>query len=91
MGEVTVTRGQVLAMIVVQLIVLLVAGRVLLAAAMIAGAQGAVITYWPGNTTLVWVVLRVPALLAGYTQADALIGITGLGSGGHRRRGGARR
>jgi hypothetical protein len=49
-----------------------------------------VITYWSYNATLVWVVLGVPAMLAGYTLADALTGSTGLGSGS-RRRGGARR
>ena len=68
-----------------------VAGRVLLAAAVIAGGQWAVITYWPGNTTLVWVVLGVPALLAGYTLADSLAGSTGLGSSSHGRRRGGRR
>jgi hypothetical protein len=89
----TVTGGQVLAVLAILLIVLLVAvaGRVLLAAAVIAGAQWAVITYWSQNTTLVWVVLVVPALLAGYTLADALTGTTGLGTGSHRRRGGGRR
>ena len=46
--------------------------RVLLAAAVIAGAQWAVITFWPGNTTLVWVVLGIPALLAGYTEGDCV-------------------
>ena len=50
-----------------------------------------VITYSPGNPTLVWVVLAVPALLAGYTLPDALTGSTGIGSGSHRRRGGSRR
>jgi hypothetical protein len=87
------TGGQVLVVIAVLLIVVLiaVAGRVLLAAAIIAGAQWAVITYWPQNTTLLWVVLAVPALLAGYTLADALTGSTGLGSGSHRPRGGSRR
>ena len=49
------------------------------------------ITYWPGNATLLWVVLAVPALLAGYTLAEALTGSTGLGASSHRRRGGARR
>jgi hypothetical protein len=89
----TVTGGQVVALLAVLLGVLLVAvaGRVLLAAAVIAGAQWAVITYWPGNTTLVWVMLGIPALLAGYTLADALTGSTGLGTNSHRRRGGARR
>ncbi len=93
MAGFTVTGGQVLAVLAILLIVLLVAvaRRVLLAAAVIAGAQWAVITYWPHNTTLVWVALVVPALLAGYTLADALTGITGLGTGSHRRRGGVRR
>ena len=72
----TVTGGQVLAV---------------LAAAVIAGAQWAAITYWSQNTTLVWVVLVVPALVAGYTKADALTGTTGLGTGSHRRRAGVRR
>ena len=87
----TVTGGQVLALLAVLLVVVLVAaaGRVLLAAAVIAGIQWAAITYWPQNTTLVWFVLGVPALLAGYTLADALTGSTGLGSS-HRRRGGRR-
>ena len=78
----TVTGGQVVVVLAVLLVVVLVAvaGRVLLAAAVIVGAQWAVITYWPENTTLVWVVLAVPALLAGYTLADALTGSTGLGS-----------
>ena len=87
------TGGQVVAVIAILLIVVLVAvaGRVLLAAAIIAGAQWAVITYWPQNTTLVWVALGVPALLAGYTLADALTGSTGLGAGSRsRRRGGQR-
>jgi hypothetical protein len=90
----TVTSGQVLAVLAVLLVVMLiaVAGRVLLAAAVIAGVQWSVVTYWPANTTLIWVVLIVPALLAGYTLADGLTGSTGLGgSGSHRRRGGARR
>jgi hypothetical protein len=93
MSEFTVTGGEVLAVLAILLIVLLiaVAGRVLLAAAVIAGVQWAVITYWSANTTLVWVVLGVPALLAGYTLADALTGSTGLGTSSHRRRGGARR
>ena len=83
----TVTSGQVVMVLGVLLVVILVAvaGRVLLAAAVIAGAQWAVITYWPQNTTLVWVALGVPALLAGYTLADALTGSTGLGSAGRRR------
>jgi hypothetical protein len=87
-GFVTVTGGQILAVLAVLLVVVLV---VLLAAAVIVGAQWAVITYWPGNATLLWVVLAVPALLAGYTLADALTGSTGLGTASHRRRGGSRR
>ena len=93
MEGITVTSDQVLAVLAVWLVALVVAvaGRVLLAAAVIAGIQWAVISYLPGNTTLVWVVLGVPALLAGYTLADALTGTTGLGSTSHRRRGGGRR
>jgi hypothetical protein len=93
MDGVTVTPTQVLAVLGVLLVVLLVAvaGRVLLAAAVIVGAQWAAITYWPGNTTLVWVVLGVPALLAGYTLADALTGTTGIGSSGTQRRRSGRR
>jgi hypothetical protein len=94
MSEFTVTGGQVLAVLAVLLIVVLVAvaGRALFAAAVIAAVQWTVITYWSGNTTLLWVVLGVPALLAGYTLADALTGSTGLASSSsHRRRGGARR
>jgi hypothetical protein len=89
-----VTGDQVLAVLAVCLVVLVVAvaGRVLLAAAVIAGIQWATIHFWPENVTLVWVVLGVPALLAGYTLADALTSSTGLGStSGHRRRGGGRR
>ena len=87
----TVTGGQIVTVIAVLLAVVLiaVAGRVLLVAAVIAGAQWAVITYWPHNTTLLWAVLVVPGLLAGYTLADALTGSTGLGSS-NRRRGGRR-
>jgi hypothetical protein len=94
MKGITVTGDQVLVVLAVCLVVLVVAvaGRVLLAAAVIAGIQWAAIHFWPENVTLVWVVLGVPALLAGYTLADALTGSTGLGSsGGHRRRGGGRR
>ena len=83
------TGGQLVAVLAVLLAVLLVAvaGRVLLTAAVIVGVQWAVITYWAGNTTLV---LALPALLAGYVLADGLTGSTGLGSNG-RRRGGGRR
>jgi hypothetical protein len=90
-GGYTVTGGQIVTVIAVLLAVVLVAvaGRVLLVAAVIAGAQWAVITYWPHNTTLLWAVLVVPALLAGYTLAEALTGSTGLGSS-NRRRGGRR-
>lgn len=94
MSEFTVTGTQVLVVLSVLLVVLVVAvaGRVLLTAAVIVGIQWAVVTYWSQNATLVWVVLAVPALLAGYTLADALTGSTGLGtSSGHRRRGGGRR
>ncbi len=93
MHGVEVTGTQVLVVLAVCLgvVVLVVAGRVLLAAAVIAGIQWAVIHYLPSNTTLVWVVLGVPALLAGYALADALTGSTGLGSTGRRRHGGGRR
>jgi hypothetical protein len=95
MNGITVTGDQVLVVLAVCLVVLVVAvaGRVLLAAAVIAAIQWAAIHFWPENVTLVWVVLGVPALLAGYTLADALMGTTGLGStnGGHRRRGSGRR
>ena len=88
----TVTPTQVLTTLGLLLVMLLVAvaGRVLLAAAVIVGIQWATISYWSQNTTLLWVVLAVPAMLAGYTLADALTGSTGIGSssGGHRRRSG---
>ena len=61
-----------------------------LAAAAIVGIQWAVIHYLAVNTTLLWVVLVVPALLAGYALADTLTGATGLGSALRRRRGGKR-
>jgi uncharacterized membrane protein len=88
----TVTGGQLVAVLAVLLAVLLVvvAGRVLLTAAVIVGVQWAVITYWTDNTTVVWVVLAIPALLAGYVLADGLTGSTGLGHSS-RRRGGGRR
>jgi hypothetical protein len=88
----TVTGGQVVVAVAVLLGVILiaVAGRVLLAAAMIVGAQWAVITYWPHNTTLLWAALILPALVAGYTLADALSGSTGLGHSARRRTGGRR-
>jgi len=75
------------------LVIVLVAvvGRVLLAAAVIAGIQWLVIHYLASNVTLVWVALGVPALLAGYTLADALTGSIGLGSSLRKRRGGGRR
>ena len=50
-----------------------------------------VIHYLASNTTLVWVALGVPALLAGYTLADALTGSIGLGASFRNRRGGGRR
>jgi hypothetical protein len=89
----TVTSGQLLAVLAILLVIVLiaVAGRVLLAAAVIVAGHWAVITYWSENTTLLWVVLGIPALLAGYTLADGLTGSTGLGTSAHRRRGGARR
>lgn len=92
MGEITLTSGQVIAVLAVFLVVVLiaVAGRVLLAAAVIAGVQWAVVTYAAGNITLVWVALGIPALLAGYTVADSLTGSTGLGGTRHRRSGGRR-
>ena len=85
--EWTLTGGQLLVLLGVLLVVVLVAvaGRVLLAAAVIVAAQWVVITYWAGNTTLLWVVLAVPALLAGYTLAEGLTGSTGLGTGRRRR------
>jgi hypothetical protein len=88
-GGFTLTSGQIVTVIAVLLAMVLVAvaGRVLLVAAVIAGAQWAVITYWPHNTTLLWAVLVVPALLAGYTLAEALTGSTGLGSSTRRRAG----
>jgi hypothetical protein len=89
----TVTGNQVLVALAVCLgvLVVAVAGRVLLAAAVIAGIQWAVIHYLPSNATLMWVVLGVPALLAGYTLAESLTGSTGLSSTGRRRRAGGRR
>ena len=89
----TVTSDQMLVVLAVCLgvLVIAVAGRVLLAAAVIAGIQWAVIHYLSANATLLWVVLAVPALLAGYTLAEALTGATGLTSTGRRRRTGGRR
>ena len=93
MSGITVTGDQVVLIlaVLVSLVLIAVAGRVLLAAGVIAGGQWLVIHYLSANTTLVWVVLAVPALLAGYTLADALTGTTGLGSALRRRRGGGRR
>jgi hypothetical protein len=84
MTGVTLTGQNVVVVLAVLLgvVIVAVAGRALLAAAVIVGAQWAVINYWPGNTTLLWAVLVVPALLAGYTLADVLTGSTGLGSRG---------
>lgn len=92
MPTITITGEQVLVTLAVCLGVLLlvVAGRVLLAAAVIVGIQWAVIHYLPSNTTLVWAVLGVPALLAGYTLAVGVTGSVGLSSIS-RRRGGGRR
>jgi hypothetical protein len=93
MSGITVTGDQVVVILAVllTLVMIAVAGRVLLAAAVIVGGQWLVIHYLSANTTLVWVVLGVPALLAGYTLADALTGTTGLGSALRHRRGGGRR
>jgi hypothetical protein len=93
MSGITVTGDQVVLIlaVLVSLVLIAVAGRVLLAAGVIAGGQWLVIHYLSANTTLVWVVLAVPALLAGYTLADALTGTTGLGSALRHRRGGGRR
>jgi hypothetical protein len=93
MNGIAVTGDQVLVALAVCLTIVLiaVAGRVLLAAAVIAGIQWLVIHYLASNTTLVWVALGVPALLAGYTLADALTGSIGLGASFRNRRGGGRR
>jgi hypothetical protein len=93
MNGFTVSGDQVLMALGVCLVIVLiaVAGRVLLAAAVIAGIQWLVIHYLASNVTLVWVALGVPALLAGYTLADALTGSIGLGSSFRKRRGGGRR
>lgn len=87
----TLTGEQVLTVLAVCLVaaVVVAAGRALLAAAVIAGIQWLVITYAADNTTLLWVTLAVPALLAGYTLADALTGATGLGANDTRRRRGS--
>ena len=47
-------------------------GRVLVTAGAITGTQWLVITYAAANTTLLWVVLAVPALLAAHTLTKAL-------------------
>lgn len=62
------------------------AGRVGVTGCLIVGIQWLVITH-PSNTTLLWVVLGVPALLAGYTLTRAL---TITASDVPRRRGGRR-
>jgi uncharacterized membrane protein len=66
------------------------AGRVGVSAGLIGGVQWLVITH-PSNTTLLWVVLGVPALLAGYTLTRALT-VTTSDMPRHRdgRRGGRR-
>jgi hypothetical protein len=61
-------------------------GRVVLTAALIAGAQWLVMTH-SSNATLQWVVLGVPALLASYTLTRALT-VTTVDT--PRRRGGRR-
>jgi hypothetical protein len=93
MNGFAVTGDQVLIALGVCLTIVLiaVAGRILLAAGVIAGIQWLVIHYLASNVTLVWVALGVPALLAGYTLADALTGSIGLGSSFRKRRGGGRR
>ena len=47
------------------------AGQVLITAGVIVGAQWLVITYAPGST-LFWVVLALPALIAGHVLTKAL-------------------
>jgi hypothetical protein len=93
MNGFAVTGDQMLIALAVCLTIVLiaVAGRVLLAAAVISGIQWLVIHYLASNTTLLWVALVVPALLAGYTLADALTGSIGLGTSLRKRRGGGRR
>lgn len=63
-------------------------GRVLMTAGAIAGAQWLVTTYAGNNTTLVWVVLGVPALVSAYTLTKALtlteIRPSSRSGGGHR-------
>jgi hypothetical protein len=63
------------------------AGRVVVAAAVIVSAQWVVLTHASGNVTLVVVVLTLPALLAGYTLTRGLT-VTTLDT--PRRRGGRR-
>jgi hypothetical protein len=46
-------------------------GRVAVTGGVIAGVQWVVLTH-PGNAVLTWVVLGLPALLAGYTLTKAL-------------------
>lgn len=59
------------------------AGRVLVAAGVIVGVQWVAITYTPGST-LFWVVLAVPALIAGHVLTR-LLTVTSLDT--TRRRG----
>ena len=63
-------------------------GRVLVTAVVIVGAQWLVITH-PGNPTLLWVALGLPALLAAYTLTKALT-VTAIRPAS-RARGGGRR
>lgn len=63
------------------------AGRVLVTAAVIGGAQWVILTHAAGNATLLAVTLGLPALLAGYTLTRALTVTT---SDLPRRRGGRR-
>jgi hypothetical protein len=63
-------------------------GRLLMTAGAIVGAQWLVITYATGNTTLLLVVLAVPALFAAYPVTKAL---TVMQVGPATGRGGGRR
>jgi hypothetical protein len=63
-------------------------GQVLLTAGLIVGVQWLVITYAAGDTTLLLVVLGVPALFAAYTLTRAL---TVMQLGPTTRRGGGGR
>jgi hypothetical protein len=62
-------------------------GHVLITAGLIVGAQWLVITYAAGNTTLLFVVLGVPALFAAYpvTKALTVMQVRPARSGGGQR------